>query len=112
MKQVIVLRDDLGMSDGKLVAQACHASLGAYKNADDSLRAEWEASGARKVAVHVSGEDRLMELFKEARSYGIAAYVVKDAGETELEPGTVTALGVGPDSAETVDKVTKELPLM
>lgn len=112
MKQVIALRKDLGMSNGKLVAQACHASLGAYKNADDASRSRWEVEGAKKIAVKAEGKDELMELFKQARSMGISAYIVKDAGETELAPGTVTALGIGPDEDETVDKVTKELPLL
>lgn len=100
------------MSKGKLIAQACHASLGAYKNAKGMKQDQWEAEGAKKVAVKIKGEEELMELFKQARSMNISAYLVKDAGHTELEPGTVTALGVGPDSDETVDKVTKELPLM
>lgn len=112
MKQVIVLRTDLDMSKGKRVAQACHASLGAYKSADNQVRSQWEADGATKIAVKAKSEDEIMELFKQARSMGISAYVVKDAGETELPPGTVTALGVGPDESETVDKVTKELPLL
>lgn len=109
---MIVLRTDLGMSKGKLIAQACHASLGAYKNADGMKQDRWETDGATKIAVKGESEKQLMELFKQARSMDISAYIVKDAGETELEPGTVTALGVGPDESETVDKVTKELPLM
>jgi PTH2 family peptidyl-tRNA hydrolase len=112
MKQVIVLRTDLEMSTGKLIAQACHASLGAYKNADGMAQDRWETDGATKIAVEGESEDRLMELFKKARSMDISAYIVKDAGETELDPGTVTALGIGPDDTETVDKVTKDLPLM
>lgn len=112
MKQMIVLRTDLGMSTGKLVAQACHASLGAYKNADEATQNQWETEGATKIAVEAESEDKVMELFKEARSKGISAYIVKDAGETELAPGTVTALGIGPDDDESVDKVTKELDLM
>lgn len=112
MKQVIVLRTDLGMSKGKLIAQASHASLGAYKNADSLKRDQWEAEGAKKIAVKVNGEKQLMELFKQARSMNISAYVVKDAGRTELEPGTVTALGIGPEEDGTVDKVTKDLSLM
>lgn len=112
MKQVIVLRTDIGMSKGKLVAQACHASVGAYKNADSAARNEWETAGARKVALKIAGEDALMDLFKQARAQGVPAYVVKDAGQTELEPGTVTALGLGPAGDETVDKVTKELQLL
>lgn len=34
MKQVIVVRDDIKMSKGKLIAQACHASLESFKNAE------------------------------------------------------------------------------
>lgn len=112
VKQVIVLRTDLGMSKGKMIAQACHASLGAYNNAGSMKKANWEAEGAKKIAVKAKSEDKLMELFKQARSMNISAYIVKDAGETELDPGTVTALGIGPDDDGTVDKVTKELPLM
>lgn len=112
MKQVIVLRTDIGMSNGKMIAQACHASVGSYRNADSGARNDWETSGAKKVALKAEGEDALMDLFKQARAHGIPGYVVKDAGETELEPGTVTALGLGPASDETVDKVTKELQLL
>lgn len=112
MKQVIVLRTDLDMSTGKKIAQACHASLGAYKNAEGMKQARWETEGATKIAVKADSEEQVMDLFKQARSMNVSAYIVKDAGETELEPGTVTALGVGPDESGTVDKVTKELSLM
>lgn len=112
MKQVIVLRTDLDMSEGKRIAQACHASLGAYKNAETVDQNRWETEGGKKVAVKADGEDELMELFKTARSMNISAYVVKDAGETELSPGTVTALGIGPDEDGQVDKVTKDLSLI
>ncbi len=49
MKQVIVMRADLGMSKGKLAAQACHASLGAYKKADGRIIREWEFQGGKKL---------------------------------------------------------------
>jgi PTH2 family peptidyl-tRNA hydrolase len=48
MKQVIVVRADLGMSKGKLAAQACHASLGAYKKANERIIREWELEGGKK----------------------------------------------------------------
>ncbi len=112
MKQVIAVRTDVGMSDGKLVAQACHASVGAYRNAESSVRNRWEADGAKKVAVTIGGEEAAMELFRDAQAHGLAGYVVKDAGETELEPGTVTAVGVGPGEDGDVDAVTGRLDLL
>lgn len=112
MKQVIVVRTDIDMSTGKMVAQACHASLGAYRTADESVANQWEADGGMKAVVTVESEDELEQRFKEARSKNIPAYLVTDAGETELEPGTVTALGVGPANANLVDDITGDLPLI
>lgn len=112
MKQVIAVRNDLDMSEGKKVAQACHASLGAYRNSADSAKELWEADGAKKVAVKIEGGKNLKEKFRDAKKEDLPAYVVKDAGETELEPGTVTALGIGPAEDSTVDRITEELPLL
>ncbi|MFB6265457.1 MAG: peptidyl-tRNA hydrolase Pth2 [Candidatus Nanohaloarchaea archaeon] len=112
MKQVIVLRSDLDMSEGKKISQACHASLGAYRNADDSVSNRWEAEGATKITVKVEGERELEERFKEARADKIPAYLVKDAGETELESGTVTALGLGPAPESKLDRITSDLELV
>jgi len=50
-KQSIVLRKDLGLSEGKKIAQACHASLGSVKKADNDTVGSWEDTGAMKVAL-------------------------------------------------------------
>ncbi|MCJ7478584.1 MAG: peptidyl-tRNA hydrolase Pth2 [Candidatus Nanohaloarchaeota archaeon QJJ-7] len=112
MKQIIAIRKDINMSEGKRVAQACHASLGAYNNSADSAKNLWEADGAKKIAVGIDGEKELKEKFKNAKIEDLPAYIVRDAGETELEEGTVTALGIGPAEDETVDRITEDLPLL
>jgi len=110
-KQVILLREDLGMSKGKMIAQACHASLKAYKKSDSKLRSEWEGSGSAKIALEVD-EQSLNEKRMDAEASGLTVVSVKDAGRTELEPGTETALAIGPDTEEKVDSVTSDLKLI
>jgi PTH2 family peptidyl-tRNA hydrolase len=64
MKQVIVARADLGMSKVKLAAQASHASIGAYKKADDRIIREWELEGGKKVVVQVKSQQELFEIYE------------------------------------------------
>ncbi|MFB6081092.1 MAG: peptidyl-tRNA hydrolase Pth2 [Haloferacaceae archaeon] len=111
MKQAIVARADLGMGAGKLAAQVAHASLRAAGDADERTRRAWQDEGAKKVVLRVDGERALFDLADAAERAGLAHAVVRDAGHTELEPGTVTALAVGPDEDERIDRITGDLPL-
>ncbi|MFB6207735.1 MAG: peptidyl-tRNA hydrolase Pth2 [Candidatus Nanohaloarchaea archaeon] len=110
-KQAIVLEGDAGMSKGKLISQACHASLNAYMEADEEEQEAWKEQGSKKVVLEL-GEHDIEELYRDALGLGLPVYLVKDAGLTEVEPGTVTALGVGPAEESKIDKITGELELV
>jgi len=111
MKQAIVARTDIGMGQGKLAAQVAHASLQAYEEAGSSAQREWKSGGQKKVVLKGSGESELQRLADEARREGLPYALVRDAGHTQLESGTLTALAVGPGAENIVDKVTGDLSL-
>ena len=111
MKQAIVARADLGMGEGKLAAQVAHASLQAYGEADGKTQHEWKGSGGKKIVLQADGKADLFELADRAERDGLPHAVVCDAGHTQLEPGTVTALAVGPAPDDGVDAVTDDLQL-
>ena len=114
-KMCIVLRTDLGMSTGKLIAQACHAAVGASEMAKkENHRAwmRWRDEGGKKVALEAESLEEIEELVKRADELDIVNVVIQDAGLTEVPPGTVTAMGLGPDLSERIDKVTGNLPLI
>ena len=111
LKQVIILRENLDISKGKQISQACHASLKSYKKAEAVRQKSWEDQGSKKVVVDI-GEDDLKQRLDRAKTLQIPATLVKDAGLTEVELGTVTALGVGPAEEDKIDKVTGDLKLI
>ena len=99
------------MGEGKLAAQVAHASLSAYEKADPAAVSEWQRGGAKKVVLRADDERTLFELKETAEAAGLPAAIVRDAGHTQLEPGTVTALAVGPAGDDAVDAVTGDLSL-
>ncbi|MFB6071013.1 MAG: peptidyl-tRNA hydrolase Pth2 [Halanaeroarchaeum sp.] len=111
MKQAIVARADLGMGAGKLAAQVAHASLDAYERADERDRSAWKRAGQKKVVLEVDGERALYELQEKAKTAGLPTGLVEDAGHTQLEPGTPTAVAIGPAEDEAVDRITGDLSL-
>jgi PTH2 family peptidyl-tRNA hydrolase len=111
MKQAIVARTDIGMGTGKLAAQVAHASLSAYEDTDERTRKAWKGEGQKKVVLKASGEDQLFELADRAEREGLPNAVIRDAGHTQLEPGTATTVAIGPGEDEIVDRVTGDLSL-
>ncbi|RYP55817.1 hypothetical protein DL771_012408 [Monosporascus sp. 5C6A] len=115
-KLVLVVRTDLGMTKGKIAAQCSHATLACYKtlsrSVSSSLLRRWERHGQAKIAVQTKSEDEMLELMGRARSLGITAEVIQDAGRTQIDPGSLTVLGVGPAPKSLVDQVTGHLKLL
>ena len=113
-KMVIVIRTDIKLSPGKMAAQVAHAavncSFSAKKNHTKWFR-KWYDEGQRKVVLKVSGLKELRELHMDARGNDLPNSLITDAGHTELPPGTVTCLGIGPAPGNLVDKVSGSLPL-
>jgi len=114
-KQAIILRSDLGMGKGKLVAQGCHASIDAY---DKALSAkpewveEWKEGGCKKIAVKVSSERELIEVFMAAKKAKLPCSLITDAGHTQVEPGSKTAASIGPAPENEIDEITDKLKLL
>lgn len=111
-KMAIVLRTDLGMGKGKLVAQGGHACLRAYLLADGDAQAAWMADGELKVALKVQSEEELLAVFARANAAGLPCALVHDAGRTQIAAGTLTAVGIGPAPGPAIDAVTGDLKLL
>ncbi|KAK0740839.1 peptidyl-tRNA hydrolase PTH2-domain-containing protein [Schizothecium vesticola] len=121
-KLVLVVRTDLGMTKGKIAAQCGHATLACYKTlvkasqkgdarAAEILR-QWESLGQAKIAVQTKSEEEMLELMAKARSLGVVAEVIQDAGRTQIAASSRTVLGVGPAPKSEVDLITSHLKLL
>jgi PTH2 family peptidyl-tRNA hydrolase len=111
-KQVILVRQDLKLPKGKMSVQVAHASLDAASKSDKELVENWKKQGAKKVALKVADEKELIKYLSMAEDAGLKVSLIKDAGHTVVEPGTITCLGIGPDLSEKVDKVTGNLKMV
>ena len=60
----------------------------------------------------MSSEDQLETVAACARSLGLIAEVIADAGHTQIAPGSKTVCAIGPGPAELIDEVTGNLKLL
>lgn len=137
-KQVIVMRKDLNMRKGKMIAQGSHASLGAFlkfgtnkqfelldpfvneqhgiefhiEAMQDSYLYKWFYSGQTKVTLSVDSEEELLKIYNSIPDF-CPKYLVVDAGLTEFNGvSTITCFACGPINSEYIDKFTGHLKLL
>ena len=132
VKQVIVMRRDLNMRKGKLVAQGAHASVGAFLKLfnqcgtdgggtmlsleydSQSFLSAWLDGTFAKICLYVDSEAALVNLYRKVKEQApqIPVDLVRDAGLTEFHGvPTLTCLAIGPYWAEDIDVFTGDLKL-
>ena len=112
MKQVIVVNQSLKLPCGKLAAQVAHAAVAAYLAAHNEQKSVWLKQGMPKIVVSVESETQLLEIAENAMKNNVPTRVIRDAGKTVVEKGTVTCLGLGPAEEDSIDALTGDLPLL
>lgn len=130
-KQVIVMRKDLGMRKGKMIAQACHSSMlfilnrinlspligtslkCSYKNVFKEPMEYWVNEKMTKVCLGVESEEELLDIYEKAQEAELEVHLVTDEGLTDFHGiPTNTCLAIGPDYPENIDKITGNLKLL
>lgn len=112
---VLVVRNDLKMSKGKIAAQCGHGAVGAYQTAvkrSPQLVRAWDQSGCAKVAVKADSKEQLLAIRKHALALNFNVCLIRDAGRTQVEPNSITVLAIGPARVQELDQVTGHLKLL
>jgi len=114
-KMVIVARQDLKLSPGKLAAQVAHAAVAcafSTKKYNAKWLKKWQDGGGKKAVVLVERESDFYPLIEKAKSLDVVYDLVSDAGHTEIPFGTKTVVGFGPGPSNIIDQITGDLSLM
>ena len=142
VKQILIVRKDLKMRQGKSCAQCAHAAImflcDAIKEDSDNhslpvqklfnpdlvdkryyngwLTEEqhvWLTHCFRKVTLYVNSLEELNEVCDKARAAGLTVNIMEDNGETEFRGvKTTTVAAIGPHWSEKFTGITDHLPLL
>ena len=131
IKQVIVIRKDLKMRQGKACGQSAHASLkvildqmnnincGCFHKSKvlrivkDSPLDLWINGTFTKIVVYVNSEQELLDIYYKAFEAKMICSLIQDVGKTEFKGvPTYTCCAIGPEYSEEIDKITGHLPLL
>jgi len=111
----IICRKDLSLSKGKFASQCAHAAVQCALHSQKSAKSDyekWRNTGSRKVVLYAEDVDQLQELQQLAEQKNIVSALVKDAGRTEIPPGMITVLGLGPAMKTQIDDLCSGLELV
>ncbi len=108
----IVIRTDLGMTRGKVVAQCGHAVQGLLLESPKILLNKYIHGSSAKIALRINSLDEMEEMINKCILHKIPYHQVIDAGLTQVKPNTATVLGIGPVRRDAAPSFIKELKLL
>lgn len=85
----------LGMTPGKIAAQAMHAAVEAFRISDPAMLDAWYLGGHYcKLVMFAEDDVHLITIQKYIEERGFQTKLIIDEGRTEIRPLSITALGV------------------
>ena len=138
VKQVIVMRKDLKMRKGKMIAQGAHASLKVILDMmstydptkspkptdenytvkllmvdNDSPLDQWLSGSFTKICLYVNSEEELLNIYEDCKQHKLPVALITDSGRTEFNGvPTKTCLAIGPAEDSAIDLITGDLKLL
>jgi len=140
LKQIIVVRTELGMSVGKIATQCSHASMKVFLDRMKVISSytdnqpikfhqtinsnftpamlewlNWEEGkpGFTKIVLGVETEKEIYDLADKAKEANIPYAVIVDNGMTEFAGNkTTTCIALGPADSDHLDPITGRLKLL
>jgi len=134
VKQVIVMRKDLSMRKGKMIAQGAHSALKVFLDLQRSVTKfgnvlkyqislpegntgkemnDWVEGIFTKICCGVNSEEELLSIYNNAKEKGLPCSLIQDSGLTEFGGiPTYTCCAIGPASSELIDPITGGLSLL
>ena len=100
------------LGKGKIAGTVGHASVTASMNKNSQWINKWLDMGQPKIVLKVPGPVELDQIKKDAITLAVPWCVIEDAGRTQIAPGTVTCLALGPAPEEHIDRITGDLKLL
>lgn len=131
VKQLIIVRTDLGLSKGRLVSQGAHASLAVITNMMNRSISNggliqytlpttfgsdvdiWLHETFTKVVLKVDSKQQLLDLYKKANELGLHTSFIRESSLID-ENGdhTLTCIAVGPAKDEYLLPISEGLKLL
>lgn len=75
------------------------------------MRLQYIFLGGTKITVKVDSENEMLNLDKRAKDLHVLSSIIRDAGQTQVAPGTRTVIAIGPAPKSVLDKISGHLKL-
>ena len=82
------------MSKGKIAVQAAHSACKAMIISEAEILRDWNNGSFVKIMLEALSDKHIYTIEKYLNDNDIHCVTICDEGRTEIEPGSVTALGV------------------
>ncbi|KRH94850.1 Peptidyl-tRNA hydrolase [Pseudoloma neurophilia] len=117
----LIINNDLKMSKGKILSQVCHLIseiFTTFLKEHVGVIKDWKKKGEAKIVLKASFQN-IKDIIKNVENYNnlidknsqLKITRIHDAGRTQVAPGSLTVISIGPCEKEIASKFVADLKM-